>query len=133
MKMTSEEEVVYLQDELDAARHVLTCCQTECSSAKKLLSRKVHGATSTLCTVLTQVKGKLQQERCLKQEAFQQVDKLQNQVSDMEAAFSRCTSKAGECHAHVSKRQTMRQTVLVPVWTLNRPLCPIQNFSICFK
>eukprot|EP00064_Thunnus_orientalis_P010332 superscaffoldBa00001395_g10358 len=151
VKMTSEEEVVYLQDELDAARHVLTRCQTECSSAKKLLSRKteelqvvrhrsaqearsrreldsyrVQSLEQMRADVedrerrlralsgqldrgskmsqlqrqrsakeIQKVKGKLQQERCLKQEAFQQVDKLQSQVSDMEAAFSRCTSTAG--------------------------------------
>ncbi|KAM7376223.1 hypothetical protein PAMP_005966 [Pampus punctatissimus] len=87
VKMTSEEEVLYLQQELDAARQALTCCQTECSSTKKLLSRKVR--------------GQLQQERCLKQEAFQQVDKLQNQVSDMETgAFSRCTSTAGQSRTY---------------------------------
>ncbi|XP_042292989.1 uncharacterized protein si:ch73-242m19.1 isoform X2 [Thunnus maccoyii] len=156
VKMTSEEEVVYLQDELDAARHVLTCCQTECSSAKKLLSRKteelqvvrhrsaqearsrreldsyrVQSLEQMRADVedrerrlralsgqldrgskmsqlqrqrsakeIRKVKGKLQQERCLKQEAFQQVDKLQNQVSDMEAAFSRCTSTAGQSRTY---------------------------------
>uniref|UniRef100_A0A3B4TWZ3 Uncharacterized protein n=1 Tax=Seriola dumerili TaxID=41447 RepID=A0A3B4TWZ3_SERDU len=38
------------------------------------------------------VKGQLHQERCLKQEAFEQVAKLKNHVNDMEAAFSRCTT-----------------------------------------
>ncbi|KAG7510523.1 hypothetical protein JOB18_024247 [Solea senegalensis] len=45
---------------------------------------------------IRQVKGQLHQERCLKQEAFQQVDKLQNQVNDIEAAFSRSTSTIGQ-------------------------------------
>lgn len=39
--MTSEEEVVFLQEELEAARRELSRCQAECSSTKMLLSRKV--------------------------------------------------------------------------------------------
>lgn len=39
--MTSEEEVVFLQEELEAARRELRRCQAECSSTKTLLSRKV--------------------------------------------------------------------------------------------
>lgn len=42
VKMTSEEKVVLLQEELDVARQTLSRCQAECSSAKKLLSRKVR-------------------------------------------------------------------------------------------
>ena len=45
--MTSEEEVVLLQEELEAAREVLARCQAECSSTKRLLSRKVHRVSST--------------------------------------------------------------------------------------
>lgn len=41
------------------------------------------------------MKGQLHQERSLKQEAFQQVEKLQNQVVDMEETFSRNSSAAG--------------------------------------
>lgn len=42
VKMTSEEKVVFLQEELDVARQALSRCQAECSSTKKLLSRKVQ-------------------------------------------------------------------------------------------
>ncbi|KAL3968597.1 granzyme K [Sarotherodon galilaeus] len=44
---------------------------------------------------IRQVRGQLQQQRSLKQEAFQQLDKLQNQVNDVEAALSRGASTAG--------------------------------------
>ncbi|XP_051252376.1 uncharacterized protein si:ch73-242m19.1 isoform X2 [Dicentrarchus labrax] len=156
VKMTSEEEVVFLQEELEAVRKVLTCCQAECSSTKKLLSRKtaelqvsrhqsaqearsrqeldsyrvqsleqmradmedretqlralseqldrgsrmnqLHRQRSA--KEIRQVRGRLQQELTLKQEAFQQVDKLQNQVNDMEAALSRCTSTTGQSRAY---------------------------------
>ncbi|XP_059209493.1 coiled-coil domain-containing protein 162-like [Centropristis striata] len=151
VKMTSEEEVVVLQEELEAARKVLSSCQAECSSTKKLLSRKTEelqvarhqsaqearsrqeldsyrvqsleqmredmedrerqfrklseqldrdGRMNQLhrqrsAKQIRQVRGQLQQELSIKQEAFQRVDKLQNQVNDMEAAFSRCTSTTG--------------------------------------
>lgn len=42
VKMTSEEKVIFLQEELDVTRQQLTRCQAECSSTKELLSRKVH-------------------------------------------------------------------------------------------
>uniref|UniRef100_I3IW26 Uncharacterized protein n=1 Tax=Oreochromis niloticus TaxID=8128 RepID=I3IW26_ORENI len=45
---------------------------------------------------IRQVRGQLQQQRSLKQEAFQQLDKLQNQVNDVEAALSRGASTAGK-------------------------------------
>ncbi|XP_047193536.1 uncharacterized protein si:ch73-242m19.1 isoform X3 [Scophthalmus maximus] len=45
---------------------------------------------------IRQVKGQLHQERCLKQEAFQQVETLKNQVNDKEAALPGCTSAAGQ-------------------------------------
>lgn len=48
MKMTSEEEVVFLQEELETARKELSRCQAESSSTKKLLSRKVREVSSTL-------------------------------------------------------------------------------------
>lgn len=48
VKMTSEEEVVLLQEELEAARKALARCQAECSSTKRQLSRKVHRVSSTL-------------------------------------------------------------------------------------
>ncbi|TKS86998.1 Coiled-coil domain-containing protein 162 [Collichthys lucidus] len=151
VKMMSEEEVVLLQEELDVVRKVLTRCQAECSSTKKLLSRKTeelqvsrHQSAQEACSrqeldsyrvqsleqmradvqdrerqlralseqldrgsrvnqlhrqrsakEIRQVKGKLQQALSLKQEAFQRVDELQDQVNDMEAAFSRCTSMTG--------------------------------------
>ena len=57
--MTSEEEVVLLQEELEAAREVLARCQAECSSTKRLLSKKVQSLihtsearTQTTCTFL---------------------------------------------------------------------------------
>ncbi|XP_062296819.1 uncharacterized protein si:ch73-242m19.1 [Scomber scombrus] len=156
VKMTSEEEVLHLQEELDAAQQALTCSQAECSNTKKMLSRKteelqvvrhqsaqvarsrqeldsyrvqnleqmkvdVEDRERQLRTLsgqldrgskmnqlqrqrsakeIRQVRGQLQQERSLKQEAFQQVDKLQNQVSDMGAAFSRCTSTAGHSRTY---------------------------------
>lgn len=47
--MTSEEEVMLLREELEAARKELSRCRAECSSTRKLLSRKVHeGSSSTL-------------------------------------------------------------------------------------
>ncbi|XP_039992863.1 coiled-coil domain-containing protein 162-like [Xiphias gladius] len=151
VKMVAEEEVVFLREELDAARQLLTCCQAECSRAKKLLNRKTEelqvarhqsaqearsrqeldsyrvqnleqmradvedrdrqlsalseqldrgGRMSQLqrhrsAKEIRQVRGQLHLERCLKQEAFQQVDKLKNQLNDMEAALSRCTSNTG--------------------------------------
>ncbi|TKS86985.1 Coiled-coil domain-containing protein 162 [Collichthys lucidus] len=151
VKMMSEEEVVLLQEELDVVGKVLSRCQAECSSTKKLLSRKTeelqvsrHQSAQEACSrqeldsyrvqsleqmradvqdrerqvralseqldrgsrvnqlhrqrsakEIRQVKGKLQQALSLKQEAFQRVDKLQDQVNDMEAAFSRCTSMTG--------------------------------------
>ncbi|XP_053192243.1 uncharacterized protein si:ch73-242m19.1 [Scomber japonicus] len=156
VKMMSEEEVLHLQEELDAAQQVLTCCQTEYSNTKKMLSRKTeelqvvrHQSAQAAhsrqeldsyrvqsleqmradvedrerqlkalsgqmdrgskmnqlqrqrsAKEIRQVRGQLQQERSLKQEAFQQVDKLQNQVSDMGAAFSRCTSTAAQSRTY---------------------------------
>ncbi|XP_067336381.1 uncharacterized protein si:ch73-242m19.1 isoform X1 [Channa argus] len=148
VKMMSEEKAIFLQEELDAARQMLTCCQAECSSTKKLLSKKMeelqvvrhqsaqearsrqeldsyrvqsleqmrvdvedrdrrlrqlneqldrgsrmqHLQRQRSAKEIRQVKGQLQQERCLKHEAFQQVDKLKNQVNSMETAFCMCTS-----------------------------------------
>lgn len=46
VKMTSEEKVVFLQEELDVARQMLSRCQAECSSTKKLLSRRVNKVTA---------------------------------------------------------------------------------------
>ncbi|XP_019133387.2 uncharacterized protein si:ch73-242m19.1 [Larimichthys crocea] len=156
VKMMSEEEVVLLQEELDVVRKVLTRCQAECSSTKKLLSRKTeelqvsrHQSAQEACSrqeldsyrvqsleqmradvedrerqvralseqldrgsrvnqlhrqrsakEIRQVKGKLQQALSLKQEAFQRVDELQDQVNDMEAAFSRCTSMTGQSRTY---------------------------------
>lgn len=51
----SEEEVVLLQEELDVVRKVLTRCQAECSSTKKLLSRKVHEVMLTHNTLTLMV------------------------------------------------------------------------------
>uniref|UniRef100_A0A4W6F2I5 Coiled-coil domain-containing protein 162-like n=1 Tax=Lates calcarifer TaxID=8187 RepID=A0A4W6F2I5_LATCA len=169
LKMVAEEEVVFLQEELDAVRQVLTRCQAESSRTKKLLSRKTEelqvarhqsaqearsrqeldsyrvqsleqmradveergrqlralseqldrgGRMNQLqrqrsAREIRQVKGQLHQERCLKQEAFQQVDKLKNQVNNMEAAFSRCTSTSGT-HSQRSSldiEQFLRPTV----------------------
>ncbi|KAA8581911.1 coiled-coil domain-containing protein 162 [Etheostoma spectabile] len=151
VKMTSEEEVVVLQEELEAARKVLACCQAESSSTRKLLrakteelqvarhqsaqearsrqeldsyrvqslelmradiedrERRLKGFSEQLdrdsrmnqlqrqrsAKEIRQVKGQLQQELSLKQEAFQRVDELQSRVNNMEAAFSRCTSTTG--------------------------------------
>ncbi|XP_025756859.1 uncharacterized protein si:ch73-242m19.1 isoform X3 [Oreochromis niloticus] len=59
---------------------------------------------------IRQVRGQLQQQRSLKQEAFQQLDKLQNQVNDVEAALSRGASTAGQsrtyCTLSVSRLST---------------------------
>lgn len=41
MKMTSEEEVVLLREQLEAARTELGRSRAECRGAKKLLCRKV--------------------------------------------------------------------------------------------
>ncbi|KAF7666918.1 hypothetical protein LDENG_00087360 [Lucifuga dentata] len=156
VKMASEEEVVFLQEELEAAQQTLTRCQAECCSAKKLLSRKmeelrvvrrqsaqearsrqeldsyrvqsleqmradVEDRDRQLRTLgeqldrgsrmsqlqrqrsakdIRQLRGRLQQERSLKQEAFQQVDKLQSQMIDMEAAPSRCASTTGQSKSY---------------------------------
>ncbi|KAI3367519.1 hypothetical protein L3Q82_026373, partial [Scortum barcoo] len=156
VKMTSEEEVVFLQEELDAVRKVLARCQAECSSTKKLLCRKteelevarhqsavearsrqeldsyrvqslkqmradVEDREKQLRVLseqldrgsrmnqlqrqrsakeIRQVRSRLQQELSLKQEAFQQVDRLQSQVNDMEAALSRCTSATTGTHTN---------------------------------
>lgn len=61
MKMTSEEEVVFLQEELEAVRRELTRCQAECSSTKKLLSRKVREVSSTLLLTNVDCRAKLMQ------------------------------------------------------------------------
>lgn len=42
VKMVAEEEVLLLQEELDAVRQMLSSCQAECSRTKKLLSKKVE-------------------------------------------------------------------------------------------
>ncbi|KAM9433885.1 uncharacterized protein ACWYII_017323 isoform 1-T1 [Salvelinus alpinus] len=61
---------------------------------------------------IRQVKGQLHQERSLKQEAFQRVDKLQSQVEDVETALSRCTSTAGQrqtsCYTFPHNRSSIR-------------------------
>ncbi|XP_041667952.1 coiled-coil domain-containing protein 162-like [Cheilinus undulatus] len=49
---------------------------------------------------IQQVRGKLQQERSFKQEAFEQVDRLQSQVNHMEAALSRCTPSTGQSRTY---------------------------------
>ncbi|XP_060918900.1 coiled-coil domain-containing protein 162 [Labrus mixtus] len=156
VKMTAEEEVVLLQEELEAARRELSRSQTECSRTKNLLDRKteelrvarhqsaqeargrqeldsyrvqsleqmkadvedrerqlralseqldrgsrmnqIHRQRSA--KEIQQVRGKLQQERSFKQEAFQQVDRLQNQVNDMGAALSRSTSSTGQSRTY---------------------------------
>ncbi|KAM6968645.1 coiled-coil domain-containing protein 162 [Tautogolabrus adspersus] len=156
VKMTAEEEVVLLQEELEAARKELTQSQTECSRTNNLLDRKteelrvaqhqsaqdargrqeldsyrvqsleqmkadveererqlralseqldrgsrmnqIHRQRSA--KEIQQVRGKLQQERSFKQEAFQQVDRLQIQVNDMEAALSRSTSTTGQSRTY---------------------------------
>ncbi|XP_036928246.1 uncharacterized protein si:ch73-242m19.1 isoform X2 [Acanthopagrus latus] len=156
VKMTSEEEVVLLQEELEAAREVLARCQAECSSTKRLLSRKTeelqvsrHQSAQEArsrqeldgyrvqrleqmradmedrerqlrelsqqldrgsrmnqlqrqrsAKEIRQVRGQLQHELSLKHEAFEQVDKLQSQVSDMEAALSRSNSTAGQSRTY---------------------------------
>uniref|UniRef100_A0A3Q3R6Y7 Uncharacterized protein n=1 Tax=Monopterus albus TaxID=43700 RepID=A0A3Q3R6Y7_MONAL len=151
VKMIAEEEVLFLQEELDVARQVLTRCQAECSSTKK--KKKVLHSTSAQearsrqeldtyrvqsleqmradmedrerqlqvlseqldrgsrmnqlerqrsAREIRQVRGRLHQEHCLKQEAFQQVDKLKNQVNNMEAALSTCTSTTGTGLPHIS-------------------------------
>ncbi|XP_062252534.1 coiled-coil domain-containing protein 162-like isoform X2 [Platichthys flesus] len=152
VKMVAEEEVILLQEELEAARQMLNSCQAECSRTKRLLGRKTEelqearhqsarearsrqelethrlqrleemradvedrdgqlrdlsqqldrgGRMSQLqrhrsAKEIRQVKEQLQQERCIKQEAFQQVEKLKHQVKDVGAAFSRRTSTAGQ-------------------------------------
>ncbi|XP_073339210.1 uncharacterized protein [Pagrus major] len=156
VKMTSEEEVVLLQEELEAVRKVLARCQAECSSTKRLLSRKTeelqvsrHQSAQEArsrqeldsyrvqrleqmkvdvedrerqlrelsqqldrgsrmnqlqrqrsAKEIRQVRGQLQHELSLKHEAFQQVDKLQSQVNDMEAAFSRSNSTTGQSRTY---------------------------------
>eukprot|EP00063_Salmo_salar_P077648 XP_014052483.1 PREDICTED: transmembrane protein FLJ37396 isoform X3 [Salmo salar] len=61
---------------------------------------------------IRQVKGQLHQERSLKQEAFQRVDKLQSQMEDVETALSRCTSTAGRrktsCYTFPHNRSSIR-------------------------
>ncbi|XP_072221575.1 coiled-coil domain-containing protein 162 [Leuresthes tenuis] len=49
---------------------------------------------------IRQVKRQLQQQRSLKQEAFQQVDQLQNRVNDIEAAFSRGPSTTDQSRTY---------------------------------
>ncbi|XP_049452775.1 uncharacterized protein si:ch73-242m19.1 isoform X1 [Epinephelus fuscoguttatus] len=180
VKMTSEDEVVVLQEELEAVRKVLSCCQAECSSAKKLLSRKteelqvarhqsaqearsrqeldsyrvqsleqmradmedrerrLRGLSEQLdrgsrmnqlhrqrsAKEIQQVRGQLQQELSLKQEAFQQVDKLQHQLNDMQAAFSRCTSTTGTHY------QTERDDMIEPL-CVSQVSC--ESVSICLR
>ncbi|XP_030575513.1 coiled-coil domain-containing protein 162 [Archocentrus centrarchus] len=156
VKMLSEEKVVFLQEELDFAQQALTRCQAECSSTKKLLSRKMEELqvarhrsaqesrsrqeldsyrVQTLeqmradvedrdrqlrvlgeqldrgsrinrlerqrsAKEIRQVRGQLQQERSFKQEAFQQLDKLHNQVNGMEVAPSRRASTTGQSRTY---------------------------------
>ncbi|XP_034153387.1 coiled-coil domain-containing protein 162-like isoform X2 [Esox lucius] len=61
---------------------------------------------------IRQVKGQLHQERCLKQEAFQWVGKLQSQAEDIEPSLSRITSTAGRskssCHTFPHNRSSIR-------------------------
>ncbi|XP_029349013.1 coiled-coil domain-containing protein 162-like [Echeneis naucrates] len=44
---------------------------------------------------IQQVRSQLHHERCLKQEAFQQVAKLKHRLEDTEAVFSKCSSTTG--------------------------------------
>uniref|UniRef100_A0A3Q3K4T7 Coiled-coil domain-containing protein 162-like n=1 Tax=Monopterus albus TaxID=43700 RepID=A0A3Q3K4T7_MONAL len=46
VKMIAEEEVLFLQEELDVARQVLTRCQAECSSTKKK-KKVLHSTAAT--------------------------------------------------------------------------------------
>nr|XP_019953455.1 PREDICTED: transmembrane protein FLJ37396 [Paralichthys olivaceus] len=152
VKMVAEDQVIFLQEELNAARQMLTSCQAECSRTKRLLDRKTEelqearhqsaqearsrqelesyrvqrleemradvedrdgqlralnqqldrgGRMSQIqrqrsAREIRQVKEQLHQERSLKQEAFQQVEKLKHQVNDTDAASSRCNSTAGQ-------------------------------------
>ena len=57
-----------------------------------------------------QVKRQLQQQRSLKQEAFQQVDQLQNRVNDIEAAFSRGPSTTGKSLADIKRDRQYERT-----------------------
>ncbi|XP_074517834.1 coiled-coil domain-containing protein 162-like [Sebastes fasciatus] len=174
VKMTSEEEVVILQEELQVVRTVLIRCQAECSSTKKLLSRKteelqvvrhqsarearsrqeldsyrvqsleqmradmedretqLRGLSEQLdrgsrmnqlhrqrsAKEIRQVRGQLQQELGIKQEAFQRVDRLQDQVNDMEAAFSRCTSTTGLRRASQQQQSALQLSSLTNYTTL---------------
>jgi len=43
VKMRSEEEVMILQEQLEAARKALSCSRAECSGTETLLGRKVPG------------------------------------------------------------------------------------------
>ncbi|KAM3595187.1 uncharacterized protein V6R79_019853 [Siganus canaliculatus] len=151
LKMTSEEQVILLQEELEAARMELSHCRVECSGTKKLLGEKTEelqasrhhsarelrsrqelddyrvqrleqmkadveereGRLRSLSELLDrgsrmnqlerqrsareirQMKVQLHQELSLKQDAFQQVNRLQTQVTNMEAALSRRTSTSG--------------------------------------
>ncbi|XP_034419431.1 uncharacterized protein si:ch73-242m19.1 [Cyclopterus lumpus] len=150
VKMTSEEEVIILQEELEAARKALTCCRAECSGTKTLLGRKaeelqlarrqsaqearsrqeldgyraqslermraamedrerrlrvlsgqldrgsrmnqLHRQRSA--KEMRQVRSRLQQELSLKQEAFQQVNRLQNRVTDLGSASTTGPSRS---------------------------------------
>ncbi|XP_034531399.1 coiled-coil domain-containing protein 162 [Notolabrus celidotus] len=156
VKMRAEEEVIILQEELEAVRTELTRCQAESSCNRTRLNRKteelrvarhqsaqearsrqeldsycvqsleqmrvdvedrerrlralseqldqgsrmnqIHRQRSA--KEIRQVRGQLQHERSFKQEAFQQVVKLQNQVNDMEAALSRSISTTGQGRTH---------------------------------
>ncbi|XP_074547863.1 uncharacterized protein LOC141806315 isoform X3 [Halichoeres trimaculatus] len=155
VKMRAEEEVILLQEELEAVRTELTQSQVESNRNRMLLDRKTEelrvarhqsaqearsrqeldsyrvqsleqmrvdvedrerrlrelseqldrGSRMNLihrqrsAKEIRQVRGQLQQERSFKQEAFQQVIKLQDQVNDMEAGLSRSIFTTGSRRA----------------------------------
>uniref|UniRef100_A0A3B4WDJ1 Uncharacterized protein n=1 Tax=Seriola lalandi dorsalis TaxID=1841481 RepID=A0A3B4WDJ1_SERLL len=74
---------------------------------------------------IRQVKGQLHQERCLKQEAFEQVAKLKNHVNDMEAAFSRCTTGTHSQSDGVSRASVDTSD--------QQSTLSSETFSICFN
>ncbi|TNN78252.1 hypothetical protein EYF80_011492 [Liparis tanakae] len=151
VKMRSEEEVMILQEQLEAARKALSCSRAECSGTKTLLGRKaeqlqlarhqsaqeargrreldgcraqsldrmraavedgerrLRGLSGQLdrgsrmsrlhrqrsAREMRQVRSQLQQELGLKREAFQQVNRLQDQVTDLGAAATAGLHRAG--------------------------------------
>lgn len=150
VKMRSEEEVMILQEQLEAARKALSCSRAECSGTETLLGRKaeqlqlarhqsaqeargrreldgyraqslermkaavedgerrLRGLSGQLdrgsrmnrlhrqrsAREMKQVRSQLQQELSLKREAFQQVNRLQDQVTDLGAAATAGPSRS---------------------------------------